>query len=100
MVRDISSINILFDLNNHLENSKHLFKNSVSNRIGWSIADFNGKMRLPIKPRKTNFNMYTMAEMEISLSVSKIEVIPALVARCNEWDEHLMKHNFSMHKIL
>lgn len=94
MSRDIASLNILYDLTNHLENAKYSFKSCVSNQAGWSIADFSGKMRMPITSSKTNLNVYTMREMEIILTVFQMDLITALAIRSEEWEELIGKYFF------
>lgn len=92
MVRDLSSINMLYDLYNHLENSKHLLRSIVCSRTGWAITDFNAKMR--ILPRKINFDIYTKHEMTIVLCAFQMDVIPGLSRRLNEWAECINEMSF------
>lgn len=87
MARDISSINMLSDLNNHLENGKHLLKSCVCSRTGWSSLKYDSKMRMPLFPGKTNLDLYTSHEMVIALNAFQFELIPILSGRVTEWAE-------------
>jgi hypothetical protein len=87
MVRNISSINILCDLENHLENSKHLLRSCVCSRTGWAIADYKAKMHMPILSQKSNFNIFNKHEMTIVLCAFQLDVMPELSRRLNEWGE-------------